>query len=65
MLTFSSFRAFLFRENKVLRPIRSTGSVRFFRRVGQVVGQANFKRQKTDEYLTAGIPGEAPAPVYK
>ena len=42
LLVFSSFRAFLFRENDVFRPIRSTGSVRFFRRVGQVVGQADL-----------------------
>ena len=40
---FSSFRAFLFRENKFFHPIRSTGSVRFFRRVGQVVGQHSIR----------------------
>ena len=38
-LVSSSFRAFLFRENDAFRPIHSTNSVRFFPRVGQVVGQ--------------------------
>ena len=37
---FSSFWAFLFQKDEVFRPIRSTDSIRFFRRVGQVVGQA-------------------------
>ena len=40
LLVFNSFRAFLFRENNVSCPIRSIGSVRFFRRVGQVADQA-------------------------
>ena len=42
LLAFSSFRAFLFRKNDAFRPIRSTDSIRFFRRVGQVVGQTEI-----------------------
>lgn len=56
VLRHSAFGAFLFRKDEVFGALRSTVSIRLFRRVGHGVGLAKFTRQRQDELQTAGTP---------